>query len=253
MATVLVSNDDGIDAPGLIALAEGLAAAGHDVFVSAPERERSAAGHALTLHKPVRAKLVRPQWWAVSGSPADCVYMGLHSLMGKTPDVVVSGVNRGSNVGMDVLYSGTVAAAMEGCLHGVPGLAVSLRVDRGQPRAHWDTAVAVAARAVDEVLARGLPEGTILNINVPDVPLDALRGMRAAALGIRRYTTQVVARKDPRGRPYYWIGGEHLRFEPIAGTDGPLLADHWATVTPLAADLTRHDLLAGVADWTDEG
>lgn len=249
---LLLANDDGIDADGLLALEAALRPLGR-VTVVAPDSERSAQSHALTMHKPLRAREVGPGRWSVSGTPADCVYLALHHLLDAPPDLVVSGINRGSNLGNDVFYSGTVAAAMEACLQGVPAVAVSLHVDPAASQRHWDTAGDVARRVVQRALTEGLGPRRLLNVNVPDVPLAALRGLRATTLGVRRYAPFVDERVDPRGRRYFWIGGDHMDFEEDPRADGPAVEAGYASITPLRPDWTDGDFVARVAAWAEEG
>ena len=247
---LLVSNDDGIDSPGIQALARGLEALGR-VWVVAPESERSAQSHALTMHKPLRAAKRGERQWAVSGTPADCVYFALHHVMPDAPKVVVSGINNGSNLGNDVFYSGTVAAAMEACFQGVTGVAVSLHKQPGDTVRHWETAVAVALRVVGHVVANELPRRMVFNVNVPNVPLEDLKGLLAAVLGERRYAPLVSLRTDPRGREYFWIGGEHEEFVDVPGSDGPAVEQGWATVTPMFPDVTMTSFMGELRRWTD--
>lgn len=249
MTRILISNDDGAQAPGFVALREALATMG-EVWAVAPEKEQSAQSHSLTMHKPLRVRRCGERWFSVSGTPADCVYLGLHELMPEPPDVVVSGINRGANLGTDVFYSGTVAAAREACLAGVPSIALSLYL-RGEGARHWQTACDVSRRVTREVLERGLPHRTLLNVNVPNVPVDQLRGIAAATLSVRRYGTRVDRREDPWGRPYYWIGGAPLDFDDDAATDGPLCEAGYATVTPMHHALTHTASLGALRDWTD--
>jgi 5'-nucleotidase len=250
MARILLANDDGITSPGLIALADALLADGHDLQVCAPDRERSAQSHALTIHKPLRARQIKPRWWSISGTPADCVYLGLHHLLAVRPELVVSGINRGGNVGHDVYYSGTVAAAMEAAMSGVPAIAVSLAVETGGPP-QWAAAVGVARRVVGEAVSHGIPSGVLLNVNVPNLGAAELRGVRGVRQGARRFAAAVDARTDPRGKPYYWLGGDST-IELFDDTcDGGLLRAGWATVTPIRADMTAHDQLDAVRAWTD--
>jgi 5'-nucleotidase len=246
---ILVSNDDGIDAPGIAALAEVASAFG-TVWVVAPDRERSAQSQALTMHQMLRVNELGPRRFSVSGTPADCVYLAVHHLLPRPPSIVLSGVNNGSNIGNDVFYSGTVAAAMEACLAGYPAIAFSLHRGAGASRP-WATAEMVARRLIADVLADGLPPRTMLNVNVPDVEPAALRGVRAAVLGRRRYHALVDRRLDPRGRPYYWIGGDHAAFESVPGSDGPLVEQGFATFTPLQPDHTARDTFDRVAVWGD--
>src|SRR5687767_10895657 len=203
---ILVSNYDGVDAPGIVAVASRLARE-HEVWVVAPQSERSAQSHSLTMHKPLRILPRGERVWAVSGTPADCIYLGLHHLLGARPDVVVSGINRGSNLGTDVHYSGTVAAAREACLHGYPAIAISLHRDSADPVDHWDTAADIAARVVAALANDPLPPRVFLNVNVPNAAPDRIRGVKACRLGDRFYHPSVDERTDPRGRPYVWIGG----------------------------------------------
>jgi 5'-nucleotidase len=239
---ILVSNDDGVDAPGIRALADAVSVLG-TVWRIAPVSEQSAKSHSLTLHKPLRAQRRGERVFAVSGTPADCIYLATYELMDHPPDLVISGVNRGANLGNDVHYSGTVAAAREACLAGAPAIAVSLHTAPDDDTAHWATACDVALHVARAVVDGGLPPATLLNVNVPNVPLPELRGIRAATLGTRRYENRVTRRTDPWGRDYYWIGGTHLGFAGLPGSDGVLIEEGYATVTPLFSDPTLADFL----------
>jgi len=243
---VLITNDDGVHAAGIEPLARALEALG-EVWVVAPEREQSAQSHAFTLHKPLRVTEVSERRIALSGTPADCAYAAIHGLVPR-PDLVVSGINRGANLGGDVHYSGTVAGAREATLQGVPAIAVSLHV-KGGAAPNWHTAATVALRVAEQAVARGLGPGSFLNVNVPDVPLDALHGIRGARLGRRRYTAMVEERLDPRGRRYVWIGGRPIGDEPVPDSDVIWCRDGWATVTPMHTDPTSHDQVEGVHGW----
>lgn len=247
---ILVSNDDGVDAPGIVAVAARLARE-HEVWVVAPTSERSAQSHSLTMHKPLRITQRGERVYAVSGTPADCIYLGLHHLLTERPDVVVSGINRGANLGTDVHYSGTVAAAREACLHGRPAVAVSLHRDPDDPEDHWDAAAEITARVVLAMAADPLPPRVFLNVNVPNAPLDTIRGLKACRLGDRFYHPQVDERTDPRGRPYVWIGGPHAHFGDDPEADGRSAVAGWATVTPLSAAITSETMLARLRSWTD--
>jgi len=267
---ILLSNDDGVEAPGLAALVEALASPDNEIVVVAPRVEQSAKSHSLTLYEPLRVDDWTPRhagsaarWYAAGGTPADCAYLGIHKLCGRRPDVVLSGINYGSNLGDDVHYSGTVAAAMEAALQGIPALAVSLGTgdrDKGDPI--WETAGAVARRVVTAMMADPLPPNTFLNLNVPGVPLDRLAGVVVCPMGKRYYHPMVKINQDPRGRAYYWIGGGHDRFEgwdrelaeeEAPPEDQPL--DGWsfergyATLTPLHPDMTARGSLERVARW----
>jgi 5'-nucleotidase len=242
---ILVSNDDGISAPGIIALADALESIG-EVWVFAPERERSAISHAITLHKPLRVHETAPRRFWVSGTPADSVYVALHHGLPRPPSLVVSGINRGANMGEDVLYSGTVGAAMEGCLMGIPSLAVSLTHNHPSTFA---VAAELAVRVASELLVRGLPPGILLNLNVPE-GCDPSRGIRATRLGRRNYGRVVQKVIDPRHKPYYWIGGPDLGFLPVEGSDCDANHQGLASLTPVHLDLTKYELIADLATWS---
>ncbi len=243
---ILLSNDDGIEAPGLAALEVALAGLG-ELWTVAPATEQSAKSHSLTMHEPLRITPAGTRRFSVSGTPADSVYLATHHILPRKPDLVVSGINRGSNLSNDVVYSGTVAAAREAASFGIPALAVSLWVSSRTP--FWDTAQRIARRVAEKVIQRGLPVGVLLNLNVPDLPLEAVKGLRVAPLGRRYYHMSVAENTDPRGRKYYWIGGDHDRFGDDPETDGPICEDGYAVVTPLHMDLTAHEVLDGIRRW----
>ena len=240
MALLLVTNDDGIHAAGLAALAEVLAELG-EVWVIAPEREQSACGHALTLHRPLRAVPMGARRFAVNGTPSDCVNLGVLGFMPERPALVVSGINHGANLGDDVTYSGTVSAAMEATLLGVPAVAVSLL--EGGDLAH---AAAVARAVAMRVLVEGLPRQTLINVNVPP---QAPRGLRVTRLGHRVYSDKIVEQADPRGRTHYWIGAGVPAWDALEGTDMAAVHDGYVALTPVHLDLTNHGALARMGDW----
>lgn len=247
---ILVSNDDGIESPYLHALADALAAGGDDgpeVLVVAPERERSAVSHSITLHKPLRAVERQPGRYSLSGSPVDCVYVGVLKLCSRKPALVVSGINRGYNLGSDVFYSGTVAAAAEGALRGIPAIALSL-----EPRSEVDleAATGFATRLAHAVLAAHMPRRTLLNVNVPAQPNGQYRWTR---LGERLYEDVVEERSDPRGKPYYWIGGGVVGMGDEPGSDTEAIHQGIISVSPLHLDLTAHDLLLDDPLWHIDG
>lgn len=238
----LISNDDGIHSPGLAALEEAATAAGFETFVVAPDREQSASSHALTMHRPLRVAAAGPRRWVVDGTPTDCVNLGVCSLLKESRvDYVFSGINAGPNLGDDVTYSGTVACAFEGTLLGIPSIAFSLDLRRDDPQAASN--FTEARRAALEVInwARASPfDGeTLLNVNFPP---GRPRGIRLTRMGRRRYGESVVEKIDPRGRPYYWIGGAHVD-TPAEGTDLNAVAEGWVSVTPLQLDLTDYRAL----------
>lgn len=248
---ILVSNDDGILAAGLAPLVGALAHLG-EVWVVAPHDEQSASSHSLTMHSPLRVRKHRERWFSVTGTPADCVYMALNHLLPWRPDIVVSGINRGGNLSEDVHYSGTVAAAREACLVGIKGLAVSLHIDWGapdDPETWWDSAATLAARVAPDVVANPLDGCRLFNLNVPDLPLARIGGVKLCRLGHRRYAIDVTERRDLRGKRYYWIGGNHEFFDPTPGTDGPSVEAGWASLTPVRVDLTADSALAPMASW----
>ena len=241
---VLCSNDDGIESPYLDALAT-LIEEFADVIVVAPERQRSAASHAITLHKPLRLTELRPGRYSLSGTPVDCVYLGVLKLCPRKPAVVVSGVNDGFNLGSDVFYSGTVAAAVEGALRGAAGIACSLA-----PRAaHVPEAIKFAAAVVRAAVGEPIPAGTVLNVNMPGNGTDEYQW---TTLGRRLYEDDVAERKDPRGRPYYWVGGGPAGHEHVEGTDCVAVAHGRNSITPMHLDLTDRARLAQ-PPWSLEG
>ncbi len=247
---ILVSNDDGIDAPGLAALADQFSELG-EVVVVAPETEQSCKSHSMTLHDPLRVHGRGAGWFGVTGTPADCVYLALHHLFERTPDLVVSGINRGANLGHDVHYSGTVAAAREAAFNGIPSLAVSL--DTSQPRRdqerNWDSAARLALHVARMQLANTVPAACFLNLIVPDVPADKLTQLHVTKLGRRNYASKVRVQTDPRGREYYWIGGEPQNFCGTEGSDGFWHSRGHPTLTPLTIEATAHDLVAAIGQW----
>jgi 5'-nucleotidase len=245
--TVLLSNDDGVHAPGLKALHRELTSIG-DVTVVAPDRERSAASHSLTIDVPLRANKIADDVVSVEGTPTDCVLLAIRNLLPKPPDILVSGINRGPNLGDDVTYSGTVAAAMEGTLLGIPSIAVSL--DRS-PKGDFDYAHAarIARELASVVLDRGLPAGTLLNVNVPNVPPEEITGIAVARLGKQVYEDEIVQKTDPRGRGYYWIGGQETTWHAETGTDFAAIAQGLVSVTPIHLDLTDYGAVELLSTW----
>jgi 5'-nucleotidase len=241
---ILVSNDDGIRAAGIRALEAALTPLG-DVWVVAPDREQSAASHSLSLYRPLRVEAVDDRHFAVDGTPTDAVNLAINGIMKQKPDLVVSGINHGGNMGDDITYSGTVSAAMEGTLLGIPSIAVSL-VCRERP--DFTTAAAFASRLARVVSQRGMPRDTLLNVNVPPLSTEEIRGYLVTRQGKRRYGDAVVEHLDPRGRKYYWIGGDDLGFVPAEGTDCTAVAGGYISITPLHLDLTNYHSIAAVND-----
>jgi 5'-nucleotidase len=234
---ILVSNDDGIHSEGIAALAAVLEGLG-EVVVCAPDRERSAVSHSLTLHRPLRVEELGPRRYAIDGTPTDCVNLAVNGIVSRRPVLVVSGINKGANLGDDVTYSGTVSAAMEGTLLGVPSIAVSLV---GRSAYRFETAARFAARLAAWVLERGLPPDTLLNVNVPTMADgQAVRGFALTRMGRRRYGDAIVEKIDPRGKKYYWIGGDELEFADEEGTDFHAVSSGLISVTPIHLDLTNY-------------
>lgn len=259
---LLISNDDGIFATGVRALANAMATAGHQVTVVCPDRERSATGHGLTLHQPIRANLVEGIFhpsitaWSCSGTPADCVKLALWSLLEDKPDYVLSGINQGANLGTDVLYSGTVSAAMEGIMEGIPSLAFSLTSFTCQD---FQPAAQAACQILDRLIATPYAELILLNINIPPVSSENIQGIKMTRQGIRRYIEVFEKRADPRGKTYYWLAGEAIEevddpegdqeFEP----DVQAIRENFITITPLQYNLTARKELSGLNSWLQSG
>jgi 5'-nucleotidase len=245
---ILVTNDDGVFSEGIERLATALSQVG-DVFTVAPDQERSAAGHSLTLQHPLRAKQVGERRWSVDGTPTDCVNWGvLHLLKDERPRLLFSGINLGLNLGDDVTYSGTVSAAFEGTLIGISSVAVSQEIETGFT---FDAAAEFAVRLAGRLLEQPLPPGTLVNVNVP---AGESRGVRVVRQGRRRYGETVIEKQDPRGRPYYWIGATMPQGELEQGTDLAAVAEKYISMTPLHLDLTDYrsmELLTGMAQQLD--
>ncbi len=242
---ILLSNDDGYEAPGIRALMAGLDNLA-EIHVVAPDRDRSGASHSLTLESPIRARTMDDGVIRVDGTPTDCVHLAITGLLAQEPDMVVSGINAGANMGDDVLYSGTVAAAMEGRFLGLPAIAVSLVGNEGR---HYDTAVQMVVKIIHQLQRYPLPQDTILNINVPDVPVDEIAGIQATRLGHRHKAEPVICDRDPRGREIYWVGPAGAEQDAGPGTDFHALRHGFVSVTPLQIDLTRHERLENLRDW----
>ena len=242
---ILLSNDDGYLATGLRTLAEHLAGLAK-VTIVAPDRNRSGAGHSLTLDSPLRVERAQDDVYYVNGTPTDCVHIAITGLLEQPPDMLISGINHGANLGDDVLYSGTIAAAMEGRFLGIPAIAVSLVLADG---AHFRAAADLVRRIVERNLVDPLPADTILNVNVPDLPLTQVKGIRTTRLGFRHKSEPVVKELDPKGKPIYWIGPAGAGQDIGPGTDFRAIADGWVSVTPLKVDLTAHGALGAFENW----
>ena len=242
---ILVSNDDGYLATGINVLTDALESVA-DVVVVAPDRNRSAASSSLTLHTPLRVTEVAKNRYKVDGTPSDCVHLALTGFLEHEPDLVVSGINHGANLGDDVIYSGTVAAALEGRFLGLPTIAVSLV---GQNLKHFAAAARVASELVQKIDRTGVAPDLVLNVNVPNRPYDELKGVQATRLGFRHKSEQILKDSDPYGRAIYWVGPAGDGQDAGEGTDFHAIEQGYASVTPLRVDLTRHESVPVIADW----
>ena len=245
---VLVSNDDGVDAPGIKMLAEQLRSAGHEVTVVAPDRDRSGASNSLTLDQPVRLRRIDHYTCAVAGTPTDCVHLALTGMLEYEPDIVVSGINNAANLGDDVIYSGTVSAAMEGRGLGLPSVAVSLVTHKHEAK-HFLSAARAAVEIVSRLIADPLPADTILNVNVPDLAWEEVAGFEVTRLGNRHRSEACIPQHDPRGGTVYWIGPAGPEQDAGPGTDFHAVRTGYISISPIHVDLTRFQALDQVASW----
>jgi 5'-nucleotidase len=250
---ILVTNDDGVNAPGLLALVQEMRKMGK-VSILAPDQNWSASGHVKTMHRPLRVKETLladgTAALATDGAPSDSVALALLGIIQEKIDLVVSGINPNENIGHDVTYSGTVTAAMEAVIGGVPGIAASLHSpDDKSLVLDYSTAAVITRRVVEKAMAEGLPVGVLLNVNIPYLPLEKIKGFMVTRQGLRVYRDALDARHDPRGRPYYWIGGEAPTGIPEAGTDYGALAEGYVSITPLQLDLTARDAMPLLKKW----
>lgn len=245
-ARILISNDDGVDAEGLALLERAASTLCDDVWVVAPEREQSGAGHSLSLHKPLRLRQVAARRFAVDGTPTDAVLVGvMEVLKDKRPDLMLSGINRGSNLAEDVTYSGTVSAAMEATLLEIPAIAFSNQL---KGPVDWAVPAHYAARLIETLAMADIAHDRLLNVNFPAVPLAAVKGVRACPQGRRKLDDNLDRRTDPQGRPYIWIGGQRTEpFRNPPASDIAMISEGYITVTPLSLDMTDHRMLEGVA------
>lgn len=244
--TILVTNDDGIHSKGIIVLAKALQEIG-DVFVVAPDREKSAIAHSLTLHRPLRVDKIKKNFYVVDGTPADCVHLGINAILRERPRLVVSGINKGGNLGDDITYSGTVSAAFEATLLGVPSFAISL-VSRSHFK--FDVAARFAVRVAHCILKRGLSKHTLLNINVPNLDEKKIKSYKITQQGRWVHNGSAVVEKvDPRGKKYYWIGGGQLVFDKGKDTDFDAVSNSYISITPLHLDLTHYPSIGRLKKW----
>jgi len=245
---ILVTNDDGIHSPGLSALADAMREIG-EVIIIAPDRERSAVSHSFTMNHPIRVQSLGESVWVIDGTPADCVMFGTRGFLESPPNLVASGINRGPNLGIDTVYSGTVAAAHEGHLHTVPSFAISMDVPHESEGYHFETGARFARILAENILSRKMPDGSFLNVNVPNCPWDQIRGVAITRLGQRIYRDQIIRRVDPQGKDYYWIGGESPTWVKSEGTDFHALEEDKISVTPLGADFTQFHAIPELDRW----
>ena len=242
---ILLSNDDGYFAPGLNILAEHIAKLA-DITVVAPERNRSGASNSLTLDRPLSVRTASNGFFYINGTPTDCVHIALTGLMDTMPDMVISGINDGANMGDDTIYSGTVAAAMEGHLLGIPSIAISMSQHNST---HFETAARVAVEMVEHYIKNGFKSSTLLNVNVPDIPYDELKGRVVTRLGKRHKAEPVIQLKTPRGETMYWVGPAGQPNDGGEGTDFYAVANNQVSISPIQVDLTKHTQLTEISDW----
>ncbi|RPJ02620.1 MAG: 5'/3'-nucleotidase SurE [Deltaproteobacteria bacterium] len=243
---ILVTNDDGIHSKGILILAKALREVG-EVYVVAPDMEKSAIAHSLTLHRPLRVERIKKNFYAVDGTPADCVHLAVNIILPERPELIVSGINKGGNLGDDITYSGTVSAAFEGTLLKIPSFAISLVA-----RSHFkfEVAARVAVRVAEAVVENRLPQDTLLNVNVPNINESEIKSYRITQQG--RWThngSAVIEKVDPRGKKYYWIGGGQLIFDKRGDTDFEAVSDASVSITPLHLDLTNYAFLPMLKKW----
>ena len=247
---ILISNDDGIYSGGIRAISEGLAKE-HEIYVVAPDRERSATGHSLTLHRPLRLDEVNhlegvKGAYSTDGTPSDCIKIAIGAILKELPDVVISGINHGPNMGTDVLYSGTVSAAMEGAIFNIPSIAVSLSHHKPED---FEVAVVFVSKLLKIINKIKFPDRTLLNINIPALPLSEIAGIEITELGIRPYNDYFEKRVDPRGKTYYWLAGEAIEENELPGTDVYAVRNNQISITPVTIHMTNQKMLPELKEW----
>ena len=244
--TILVTNDDGVNSEGIKVLADAMSEIG-EVFVVAPDRQRSAVGLSITLEQPLRVERLNDRKFSVNGMPTDCVELAIHRLMEIPPDLIVSGINDGQNLGYDIYHSGTVGAAIVGTMFGIPSIAISIA--NSSHKIYYDTAGKVATKVVRLVIEKSLPKGTLLNVNVPNLPFSKIKGIEVTRHCNATYDIEIHDRKDPRGKDYYWVGGVFQLCGDHSKTDLEALGKDKVSVTPLHLDLTDYNMMQNLADW----
>lgn len=240
MGIILVTNDDGVHSPGIIALYRAMKQFG-EAYMVAPDRERSAASHSLTMHRPLKVEMLRDHVYSLNGTPTDCVTLGINKVLPEKPLLVMSGINRGANLGDDITYSGTVSAAIEGTIFGIPSIAVSLIHDK---QYHYETATFFASKIVSLVLEQSLPDDTLLNVNIPNRPRNQIQGVKITRQGKRIYDNSIQETYDPWGDKHYWIGGGKPSWERGEDTDIDAIRGNYISVTPIHLDLTNYEALS---------
>lgn len=248
---ILVTNDDGIFANGIKEISIKLSEIA-EVIVVAPDRERSAIGHAITIHTPLRVEkteniIPNIEAWTINGTPSDCVKIAVESIMKKKPDLIVSGINNGPNLGTDVIYSGTVSAAIEGAMHSIPSVAISACLFNGN--INYEGIAKISCNIIKNLIRKDLPKNIILNINVPSLPLEQIKGIKITELGIRKYNNNYVKRTDPKGKNYYWLSGELIEIENKETSDIVAIEEGYVSITPLHFDLTAYNYLDVLINW----
>lgn len=247
MPLILVTNDDGVHSPGLISLFDVMKNLG-DAYVIAPDRERSAVSHALTMHRPLRVEELRDHVYQINGTPTDCVAVGVNKILPERPAFVVSGINKGANLGDDITYSGTVSAAIESTIMGIPAFAVSLAIQKKTGSVHFETASNIALEIGKYILDSSLPYDTLLNVNVPDVHAPGIKGIKLTRQGKRVYNDSIQETFDPHGEKHYWIGGGKPYWEHGEDTDIQAVRDNYVSITPIHLDLTNFEALKFLKD-----
>jgi len=245
---ILLTNDDGFNSDGIKAMRSALSGLGR-VVVVAPELEQSGTSHSLTIHSPVRIREVRKDIHSVTGFPSDCVYAGVHGLLPRKPDLIVSGINRGANMGVDVYYSGTVAGARQGIIEGVKSIATSLVADKKSRKLHWKDAAEFTKKVAAKMLKDGYSGAGFVNINYPNVPKSDIKGVKITKMGDRRYVTEVKWGKDLHGNDYCWLWGEYESFHKIESSDCVAVDDNYISITPMLIDTTDHDSIDELRGW----
>ncbi len=245
---ILLTNDDGIVSEGVFALKKALTDLGRVVIVS-PSDERSGASHALTMKNPVRIKELEKDVYSLTGFPSDCIYAAVHGILKRKPDLVVSGINRGANMGIDVYYSGTLAGVRQAAIEGINGFAMSIDIGKNPKKIYWETAADFAFKVASEMLEKGYKKNGFLNINCPNVVEDGVKGVKITRMGDRRYVTEVKWGEDPRGEGYCWLWGEYTEFGSMENSDCDAVSEGFVSVCPMMLDVTDYTMINELKSW----